>query len=199
MRKAEAQGMICTGHTEVVHSFADGWTIVRLTTVGDVQREGCLMRNCLRNMFEDASLDRSTPIEEMADALNRPNVPLLHSLRDEQNLPHLTWYMNSELVWEVGGYRNGKIKQKYVDRLNEGLAAMGMPEAVVQPRFHIPLNLDDCVAWADLRERLMPPAPAVEITDEEYKLINVAFCHQDDPTYDHGPAVAVYAKMGITI
>ena len=33
---------------DVVHRFENGWTVERVTTLADLQREGLLMRNCLQ-------------------------------------------------------------------------------------------------------------------------------------------------------
>jgi hypothetical protein len=57
--------------SRTVFGYSDGWTIRRLDTLADQHREGALMRHCLRTI--------KTP---------DPNA---WSLRDADNLPHLTF------------------------------------------------------------------------------------------------------------
>lgn len=62
----------------MIYAFADGWSIRRPVEIADQLREGHLMRNCLRDLT-------STPD------------PNCYSLRDGDNLPHLTF-----AVWTIG-------------------------------------------------------------------------------------------------
>lgn len=55
----------------IAFDYGDGWTIRRVETLADQKREGQLMHHCLR--------DIDTP------------VPNAWSLRDAENLPHLTF------------------------------------------------------------------------------------------------------------
>lgn len=95
----------------VVYTFPNGWTVRELTTLGDVHREGELMGSCLSSNAGDCH-----PIWEYAwealeededeewtegDGLNFDEYigeegPML-SLRDTDNLPHLSWADNSIL------------------------------------------------------------------------------------------------------
>lgn len=62
--------------SETVFDYADGWTIRLVDRVPDQQREGLLMGNCLAD--------------------TRQSHPNTWSLRDEHNLPHLTFS-----VWQI--------------------------------------------------------------------------------------------------
>lgn len=57
--------------SEVVHSWEDGWTLRRVERLSDQRREGILARHCSRQLTEP--------------------LPREHSLRDEDNLPHVTF------------------------------------------------------------------------------------------------------------
>jgi hypothetical protein len=106
--------------SEIVHTFPNGWTIRKPLTWGDVGREGCLMRHCLAGMGED---DEDTPLD--ADST-------LHSLRDPNNLPHVTfeysptYEYNEEgqdlfpngIIWGAQG-RSGEPSEKYLAMLSE--------------------------------------------------------------------------------
>lgn len=137
--RAQAEGTIREDTSEVVHTFADGWMIVRLTTCGDVRREGFLMSSCVPKYLGDALIEKSKPARyqpcERGD--EDPVKPVdhqllvktdlsgcnyqqsLHSLRDPMNLPHLTWWSSNRGAWDIFGHKNCKPKAKYLKRLGE--------------------------------------------------------------------------------
>lgn len=137
--RAEAEGVIREDTSEAVHAFADDWTIVRLTTCGDVRREGFLMSSCVPKYVGDKLISDSKPAryqpgtrgdEDRAEPVDVPLIhstdlsgcnfgQSLHSLRDPMGLPHLTFWANETGAWDIFGHKNGKPKAKYLRRLGE--------------------------------------------------------------------------------
>lgn len=139
--KAETAGIIVGDQSEVLHTFDDGWTIARLATVGDVRREGVLMRSCLAKYAGDTlhedpkKLGEFTPGERAddepfekvhwrlmmdTDLSGRHVGCILVSLRDPANLPHATWWQDErgDYVCGVAGFRNDKLSPAYAARVD---------------------------------------------------------------------------------
>src|SRR4051794_8905944 len=84
--------------SETVHAWPDGWTIRRLSSHSDIQREGALMHNCLAD-HPGADYGPDAPlgwwITGVACSLGDGEIAT-HSLRDEHNYPHVTFiYLRS--------------------------------------------------------------------------------------------------------
>jgi hypothetical protein len=148
--EAERQGLIAPDSAETVHEFADGWRIVRLATVGDVRREGRLMRNCLPKyvgdeLIEDTKCDYAPGAagdDEPAPHASAQMVfehdlsryhasARLHSLRDETGLPHLSFWVREPLyACGIWGYKNSEPRDKYMARLQEWKDAGGVQDVL---------------------------------------------------------------------
>jgi hypothetical protein len=130
----EDAGKLAPDRVQAVHSFDDGWRIVHLATAGDLRREGILMRNCLAKYAGDtlvserrgvlilgplADCDPAPAIEPCTPELRGRHVGAqLLSLRDAQNLPHLTfWAKDGSHACSALGYRNAQPKESYRERL----------------------------------------------------------------------------------
>lgn len=106
----------------VVYAFPDGWTVRRLDRVSDLLREGRLMGNCLE--WSDYRHHHRKD-----DARLRPRGftnERYFSLRDPDNLPHLTFVMSnwsgkarghSRLMRDVLGRHNSEPRDTYLKRL----------------------------------------------------------------------------------
>jgi hypothetical protein len=88
--------------SEVVHKFPDGWSIRRPRTNADHWRESDLMSNCVGDRCETS------------DDPNDPNLEpdsSYHSLRDPDNIPHVSWDLESPEP--ALGRHNSEIKERY--------------------------------------------------------------------------------------
>ena len=85
----------------LVHEFADGWSVRRLLVVSDLLYEGALMRNCL----EWAEYPQHRCDGARLRAVGHTNERYF-SLRDPDNLPHVTFVMSN---WS--GRRRGHARQ----------------------------------------------------------------------------------------
>jgi hypothetical protein len=109
----------------VVYRFDDGWSIRRIVYIRDALREGALMGHCLdgRDWPEEAR-DESNLIMH-ADGWD------LLSLRDEQNHPRCTFYVDQEAQLQdphTLGYGRGMTDPEYRDRLERFIGdAFGVP------------------------------------------------------------------------
>jgi hypothetical protein len=112
MREDEAAGLVAPDRSVTVWTDRGGWSVVRLTTAGDVRREAYLMRNCLAKyvsdtldgdrmwvMTERSPMADEAPMELLADVeRRRHSLPdaarymRLHSLRDDLGVPRLTFW-----------------------------------------------------------------------------------------------------------
>jgi hypothetical protein len=167
MARLEAEGAICADHSTVVHRFDDGWTVNRLQTMGDLRREGQLMRSCLAQyagdtldpkvpalVIERSAMDDSEPHgwdEASSLAGDSPEIwatyllSSLHSLRDETGLPHATWWQRDQLcAFEILGYRNSKLRPAYRQRIDAWMQASNV----------VPLPVEM------MREHMLSPATA---------------------------------------
>jgi hypothetical protein len=156
---AEASGSVRADASEIVHTFADGWTIRRLVTCSDVRREAHLMRHCVSRFAAEAHVRHpllGVSFEREADEAPAPRIDMdhmlarmmpgryfgqhLYSLRDEQNLPHVTLWarIGDELMrghaCDVHGYRNAAPKASYAAKVGEWAA---------QVHVHMPVGDDD--------------------------------------------------------
>src|SRR4051812_22253597 len=66
---------------EIVHTFPGGWTIRRIPPTVALKREGRLMHPCLA---------RAQPLPP------QPGEPVVHSLRDPDGYPHVTFWFHPE-------------------------------------------------------------------------------------------------------
>jgi hypothetical protein len=135
----EKAGKIAPDRSETVHEFSDGWRVVRLSTAGDLRREGLLMRNCVAMYAGDTIITEprgEVILGPLSDCDPAPKVgpddldvvPLkgrhvhasLYSLRDEANLPHLTWWARDKShACGALGYHNAAPKQHYLTRFEQ--------------------------------------------------------------------------------
>lgn len=135
MHVAEDGGVIAPDRSQIIHVFDDGWTIRRLELASDIWREGVLMRNCLRLHYRratEAGAQDQLALRKVSSLICNPDISYLHSLRDENNLPRLTIYVR-ERMWGAGSYRNGRICDEYVDRMNEWMSAIGFEKMRYSP------------------------------------------------------------------
>lgn len=92
--------------SKTVHSFDDGWTVRAPQSVADYYREGTLMGNCVND-----DIDYQKEPNEQAWAND-----VYHSLRDPDNIPHVTWRANDGT--DALG-RHNSTPTKYLKYLNE--------------------------------------------------------------------------------
>lgn len=125
--------------SDIVHEFEDGWTVRRLPTFRDLHREGQLMRHCWSSpalddlhgrddlpaptfawdMFyigDDLEADPTKGKDFYGHDFERHHM----SLRDPDNLPHLSWFEDkSGHLDSAYGRNNSKPKDEYLDRIDE--------------------------------------------------------------------------------
>lgn len=114
--------------SEIVHTFDDGWTVRKLNTAGDMHREGELMGNCLscnslegpyRSWYWNLPNGPNEDPEFWKEEFKNPNpAGLFYSLRDPDNLPHVTiggMYDNIDIL----GKHNSEVKDRYKKYLND--------------------------------------------------------------------------------
>ncbi len=119
--------------SKIIHEFPDKWTIRQLQTYADMEREGRLMDNCFSwgctpeflheqwiehpqahwtedgaHMPEDEKINYTLPV-----------TPTLYSLRDSDNLPHLSMDAANENNEPVMGKHNTEPRSDYIDRIHE--------------------------------------------------------------------------------
>lgn len=114
--------------SEIIYTFADGWTIRQPRTWNDIAREGSLMSNCLLPPLEDwAGVDRSKwfsseYIHEIWDEYRGENLnsgipySTVFSLRDPNNIPHATLTEDNWNNANLLGRHNSEIKPEYYYR-----------------------------------------------------------------------------------
>lgn len=195
MHELQASGRIQPDASGIVHRFDDGWTIRRLVTAGCVRREGYLMRNCCAKYVGDekdtadtnpgAYLDgsvRHTTRFRRREAHTVPSTrgQMLYSLRDADNLPHVTMWANPGWYLRFAfGFRNEEqLKTEYLDRLHAWCEAAGMTYVPIPAIMRRPDRPVDGVAGiADLilqiaREQEEALAPAERSAD---RVLNARF------------------------
>jgi hypothetical protein len=112
----------------VVYEFKDAWSIRRIVFIRDALREGTLMNHCLdaRDWPKEAIVKENAIVH--ADGWD------LLSLRDEQNHPRVTFYIDQERQIQdphTLGYGRGMTDAGYRDRLERFVAdAFGVPLTV---------------------------------------------------------------------
>jgi hypothetical protein len=150
MQTMQERGAICADRSEIVHTFANGWTVRRLVTCGDLRREGQLMRSCLAQYALD-EMDPSVPALvvkksrladddphgwEERDALEKGHherfaaylLSSLYSLRDAHNLPHATWWTRPGMYsTEILGHKNHELKDSYRRMVDEWIQLVKAP------------------------------------------------------------------------
>jgi hypothetical protein len=205
MIEAEAAGIISPDQSVTVHQFADGWAVVCMQVASDVRRECWLMRNCVASYIGDP-IDPAkspdgrviyAPSERPACDRLQPNSEHRHpgmrlmSLRDADNLPHLTFWADVReggRTDDIGSYRNGKVKDTYVDRLDQWLTLQGMELArrglkVAGPAAEEHARAMRRIADEELERieravRETPPMPP-----ELWRRYEISWAHQDDPDW----------------
>lgn len=111
--------------SKTVYIFLDGWTIRQPQTYADVNREGCLMGNCLAYdaedydphwLWQDMEVDPGEDVDAMHNQL--PSNIEIYSLRDPQNIPRATYDPNQlDSNWpNITGRHNSIIKPEYYYR-----------------------------------------------------------------------------------
>jgi hypothetical protein len=103
-----------------IHTWADGWTIRRLTTAEDMRREGRLVHTCLAT-----AVDEPFDLGPDNDLILGPDHKLvnshLHSLRDPDNYPRATFFYcpTDRTIGELVGHSDQPIQPTYHERLRE--------------------------------------------------------------------------------
>ena len=120
-----------------VHQYPDGWSIRQLHTYADAEREGRLMNNCFAfgstkaphpiwldypgiHREEDDSEPEGVKLSMPPEAWKNLDTPLptpLYSLRDPENLPHVSIDPQANLGSEALGAHNSPVKPEYLQRL----------------------------------------------------------------------------------
>lgn len=109
----------------LVYEFEDGWSIRRIVYIRDALYEGTLMNHCLdgRDWPEEGRDDSNLIMH--ADGWD------LLSLRDEQNHPRVTLYVDQERQVQdphTLGFGRGLMDPSYQERLERFVAdAFGVP------------------------------------------------------------------------
>lgn len=160
----EDAGELAPERAQTVHSFDDGWRVVRLATAGDIRREGLLMRNCLAQYAGDELVSErrgEIALGPLADEDPAPAIVVgshgamnlrgrhtdasLYSLRDSANLPHLTWWAKEgSHACGALGYRNSRPKDGYRERLKQWSEAAGI--ATYDSETHLRLHEVDAAS-----------------------------------------------------
>lgn len=135
----EQAGQLPDDRAAIVHEYGDGWHVVRLETVGDLRRDGLLMRNCLAQYAGDELVSDKRGEIVLGPLMDHEPVPAvacgdldvvplrgrhvharIYSLRDEAGLPHLTWWAKKgSHACSALGYRNAQPKDAYSRRLEQ--------------------------------------------------------------------------------
>lgn len=139
-KAAELDAMFGPDSSKILHTFDDGWTIRVCSRYGDVCREGELMRICWRRSYwteratEDGRVQsnlmdftfqkvhsgkrRGVQFLKSDPNYNKRIDPQFFSLRDPDNLPHISFYVNQygDPVY-LGGRHNDGVVQKHRDKV----------------------------------------------------------------------------------
>jgi hypothetical protein len=101
--------------SEIVFRFPDGWSVRHLTTRGDEHREGVLLRHCWHHQFALDSGKAGSSVTEQAAYFAAPLVDgdpfedgdrtCCYSLRDSDNLPCVSFFLDKERLWHAGDWK----------------------------------------------------------------------------------------------
>lgn len=168
----------------VLHTFEDGWSIRRPSTVSDVRREGVLMRHCLAEPPAPDSDD--PPLDWWIEAG-------VCSLRDEQNFPHVTFahFHGHGLI--ASGRAETDPKPVYMARIESWLATLPPPPKSRTECFVVVTD-DGRAIFEDEADLLRDAPPGgqlyyVEADGEPTKVDH--YCYLNAPVYE---ALGVTAK-----
>lgn len=146
MREDQAAGLIAPDRSVTIWTGEDGWSIARLATAGDVRREAYLIRNCLAKYVGDTlddermwvTAERSPMADEAPMGLldqielrwhELPDVAQgmdLHSLRDDQGVPHLTFWAEQGIgAFDLYGSHNCTAPDDYTARVEQWAVGTG--------------------------------------------------------------------------
>ena len=149
-RAQELEGIYGPDQSKVVHQFPDGWSMRQLNTYGDAVREGELMGNCFSPFTTDwphmmweshpqAEWDGRDPDEARYDgeipdlsAVSEYHHPMpwpTYSLRDPNNLPHVTADPQDQSGNGILGRHNTDVKTEHYPYLYEWMTQTKDPEA----------------------------------------------------------------------
>ena len=136
--------------SKVVHQFPDGWSMRQLNTYGDAVREGELMGNCFSPFTTDwphmmweshpqaewdgrdpdkARYDGEIPDLSAVSEYHHPMPWPTYSLRDPNNLPHVTADPQDQSGNGILGRHNTDVKTEHYPYLYEWMTQTKDPEA----------------------------------------------------------------------
>lgn len=162
----QALGHLAHDTSQILYTFADGWTIRRMISCGDVRRESVLMANCIARFANDtldgervhklieyvpSSLPHHAPLPFRPDGRLEPSPPRASdpahlplercpcSLRDEMNLPRATFFWDGR----VGSYpeyifgpHNHQPSSRIKQRMHMWAEALGLDLSMRELDFH---------------------------------------------------------------
>jgi hypothetical protein len=111
-------------HSDILHTFADGWTIRTPTRRGDYTREGTLLVNCAADYagVRPADIqvwDEAFSMADRADLDEQQRPYQLVSLRDEHNYPRaLGWLLPGEYTLGWLGHGNDPLIETHEVRID---------------------------------------------------------------------------------
>jgi hypothetical protein len=131
--------------SEIVFEFSDGWTIRKPGSIAALVREGELADHCLRDVPD--ALNK----QQMSSDLLESTLAYTHSLRDEGNVPHITFaHVAPEPgdTWpgcttEVLGFQNSPVKPEYLERIEVWHHTLPYPTELVLRSEDIEIPDDD--------------------------------------------------------
>jgi GNAT superfamily N-acetyltransferase len=124
--------------SDIVHTLDDGWTVRKLRTLNDQDREGKLMSNCLdfdspdhsSRDWDDAPEGHATWRDWLEANRATEMDDHKYSLRDPDNLPHVTFQYNPGYLYDPAGRHNSTVKPEYWDRIRQWLSTQDKPTKV---------------------------------------------------------------------
>ncbi len=149
-------------NSSLIYSFPDQWTIKKLETYGDMEREGKLMGNCFSpgttrqpHRFWALHPDYQQSDWDKID-LSRSIPQPLYSLRDPNNLPHVSIDPYIEDADHMAlGKHNSELNYAYAKRISD------MAKQVDHP---------DLSQFADLDEEYEPSGQIISSTHQRNKI-----------------------------
>lgn len=152
--------------SQIVHQWPDGWSIRRLQSYQDMEREGQLVSNCLAySQTDDPSPEwEGHPQAENDERgnwylphdadLSLPVGDHIHSLRDPDNIPHVTFHAQiGPTGYEfsnVLGRHNTEPKDEYKQRIRDWgstLGGQGWIAPVMDDERAVPIESDWNGLW----------------------------------------------------